>query len=77
MEETKYSKALKEIYVLLNASTYDIIEKLPDEFKEYILDKMDDNYDYTIEYGKPLIQQKMMPETKIILKKIFNLYLSD
>ena len=77
MEETKYSKALKEIYVLLNASTYDIIEKLPDEFKEYILDKMDDNYDYTIEFGKPLIQQKMMPETKIILKKIFNLYLSD
>lgn len=77
MEETKYSKALKEIYVLLNASTYYIIEKLPDEFKEYILDKMDDNYDYTIEFGKPLIQQKMMPETKIILKKIFNLYLSD
>ena len=77
MEDTKYSKALKEIYVLLNASTYDIIEKLPDELKEYIFDKMDNNYNYAIEIGKPLIQQKMMPETKIILKKIFNLYLSD
>ena len=69
MENNIYRKALKEVYVILNSSTYDVVEKLPEEFKEYIFDKMDDSYNYTIELGKPLLQQKMMPETKKNINK--------
>lgn len=76
MDNNKYQKALKEVYVILNSSTYDVIEKLPEELKEYIFDKMDDSYIYTIELGKPLLKQKMMPETKKILTKIYEQYLS-
>ena len=76
MENNIYRKALKEVYVILNSSTYDVVEKLPEEFKEYIFDKMDDSYNYTIELGKPLLKQKMMPETKKILTKIYEQYLS-
>ena len=76
MEDNIYRKALKEVYVILNSSTYDVIEKLPDELKEYIFSKMDDSYNYTIELGKPLLQQKMMAETKKILEKIYEQYLS-
>ncbi len=76
MDNDIYRKALKEVYVILNSSTYDVVEKLPEEFKKYIFDKMDDNYNYSIELGKPLLQQKMMPETKKILTKIYEQYLS-
>ena len=76
MDNYIYRKALKEVYVILNSSTYDVVEKLPEEFKEYIFDKMDDSYNYTIELGKPLLQQKMMTEKKKILTKIYEQYLS-
>ena len=76
MDNDIYRKALKEVYVILNSSTYDVVEKLPEELKEYIFDKMDDSYNYSIELGKPLLQQKMMPETKKILTKIYEQYLS-
>ena len=76
MENNIYRKALKEVYVILNSSTYDVIEKLPEELKEYIFGKMDTSYNYTIELGKPLLKQKMMPETKKILTKIYEQYLS-
>ena len=67
---------MKKTYVILNSSTYEIIEKLPEEFKKYIFDKMDDIYNYTINLGKPLLKQKMMSETKKILTKIYEQYLS-
>ncbi len=76
MDNDIYRKALKEVYVILNSSTYDVLEKIPEELKEYIFGKMDDSYNYTIELGKPLLLQKMMPETKKILTKIYEQYLS-
>lgn len=76
MDNIIYRKALKEVYVILNSSTYNVVEKLPKELKEYIFDKMDDSYNFTIELGKPLLQQKMMLETKKILTKIYEQYLS-
>ena len=76
MDNDIYRKALKEVYVILNSSTYDVLEKIQEELKEYIFGKMDDSYNYTIELGKPLLLQKMMPETKKILTKIYEQYLS-
>lgn len=77
MEETAYRKSLKEVYVILNSSNYEVINKLPDDLKEYIISKMDDKYDYKIDTNKSLMQQNMMDKTKIILAKIYQKYLYD
>ncbi len=77
MEEVIYRKALKEVYVLLNSSSYEVTKKLPDDLKEYIINKMDDSYDYQIEQQKSLLQQKMMDKTRFILAKIYQKYLYD
>lgn len=75
MEDKMFRKALKEVYVILNASTYEVVNKLPLSLKEFIIKNMDDNYDYKINLGRPLLQQKMMPKTKLILDKIYCTYL--
>ena len=75
MKEEKFRKALKEVYVILNASTFEIINKLPLELKEFIINNMDDNYEYKIKLGCPLVEQKMKKKKKIILDKIYCTYL--
>lgn len=75
MTEAKFRKVLKEVYVILNASTYDIVNKIPLKLKEFIINNMDDSYNYKIKVGCPLLEQKMMNKTRIILDKIYCTYL--
>lgn len=75
MTEEKFRKALKEVYVILNASTYEVINKIPSSLKEFIINNMDDSYDYHIKKGESLVEQIMMDKTKDILDKIYCTYL--
>ena len=76
MTEDKFRKVLKEVYVILNASTYEVINRIPSSLKEFIINNMDDNYDYKIKIGVSLAAQEMMDKTKEILDKIYCTYLT-
>lgn len=77
MEAITYKKSLKEVYVILNSSSKDLIDKLPEKLIQYIIYNMDDEYNFELDLNKPLNEQPLLDETKITLAKIYKNYLYD
>lgn len=77
MDEIVCRKSLKEVYVVLNSSNNYIIQKIPDDVKQYIINNMDDKYNFEIDSNKSLNEQKLMDKTKITLANIYKKYLYD
>ena len=77
MDDIISRKSLKEVYVILNSSDNHIIQKIPDDLKQYIINNMDDNYNFEIDSNKSLNEQKLMDKTKNALANIYKKYLFD
>lgn len=72
--EENYSKAFKEVYIILNKSSKEELNKIPKSFIEYIEKNMDIDYRPQIDFNKNF-ENSVLEETLLILALIYRDYL--
>ena len=72
-----YGCAYKELIAVLMGFSLQDLEKIPFEKMQFFYDNMDNNYEYEIDYSKPLEEQKMLDLTKAILANLFRDYFAS
>lgn len=72
--EDKYTKAFKEIYVILNKSSKEEFDKIPKAFIEFIENNMDIYYNPQINFDENF-EHTVLEETLLILALIYRDYL--
>ena len=71
-----YSKAYKEIIEILKYVPKEEVKKIPREIITMFEEKMDKNYDFSIDTKKSFNEQILLEETEAILSNIFVEYLA-
>ena len=72
--EEKYTKAFKEIYIILNRASRDELDKIPKSFIEFIENNMDVNHKPKIEFNENF-ENSVLEETLLLLALIYRDYL--
>ena len=72
--EEKYTKAFKEVYVILNNSSKEEYDKIPRSFIELIEKNMDVNYNPEIQFDENF-ENSVLEETLLILALIYRDFL--
>ena len=70
--EDKYSRALKEVYVILENSEEKIKRKIPENFKLFVSKNMDKEYIPNISFNNEIWEDTIMEETQQILAIIYS-----
>ena len=71
-----YAKAYVELYEIIKNLTLEDQNKIPKEFINFIKDNMDKNYSFVFDNRKKILEQDIKVETKALLVKIYEKYLS-
>ena len=74
MKENIY-KAFSEVDTILEYSSEEIRNKVPDKFRQLIKNNKDNNYKLILDENKKLKDQKLLIETREILSLIYRDYL--
>ncbi len=75
MEDYKECKqALKEVGVILDNTSLEDVNKIPNQFLDFIEKNQDNSYNPQIDIKKPLNQQNLQPQTIDILSLIYLKY---
>lgn len=69
--DDNFTKACKEIVEILKFVPDKDVLKIPKEMREMFEDKMDKNYNFSIDTQKAIEEQNLLDETKAILSNIF------
>ena len=72
-----YSKALKEVYIILRFLGRDIIDKIPRNFMKFVEQHMDKNYIFFIDENIPIESQNFSNETLGIISLIYRDYIAS
>lgn len=72
--EEKYTKAFKEIYIILNRASSEELDKIPKSFIEFIEKNMDVNHNPKIEFNENF-ENSVLEETLLLLALIYRDYL--
>jgi len=72
--EEKYTKAFKEIYIILKRASSDELDKIPKSFIEFIENNMDTNHEPQIEFNEDF-ENSVLEETLLLLALIYRDYL--
>ena len=72
--EEKYTKALKEVYIILNKASSKELNKIPKSFVEFIKKNMDMEYNPQIDFTENF-ENSVLEETLLILALIYRDYL--
>ena len=72
--EDKYPKAYKEVIEVLKFVPNESVNKIPKEMLEMFKNKMDKNYNFSVDINKNFEEQILLEETKAILANIFRDY---
>lgn len=72
--EGKYTKAFKEIYIILKRASSDELDKIPKSFIEFIENNMDVNHNPKIEFTENF-ENSVLEETLLLLALIYRDYL--
>lgn len=72
-----FSKAYKEVFVILEQLSEDEISKINKEFFTLIQEKMDKQYEFYYDQNVEIENQNLLSETKAILAYIFVNFLAD
>ena len=72
--EEKYTKAFKEVYIILNRSSKEELIKVPKTFVEFIESNMDRDYNPQIDFSDNF-EESVLEETLLILALIYRDYL--
>ena len=62
-----YSRAYKDIFYILMSVEEEYKNKIPKELIKFFKDNADNQYIPTIDFSKPLIDQKISKETEVLL----------
>ena len=73
--EDNYPKALKEVFVILENSELNVKEKIPNGFKRFIENNMDNEYKPNINFENSHWEDSILEETEQILAIIYRDYL--
>lgn len=73
-KETRYKKAFKEIYIIINDLSEELYSKIPKSFISLVKENMDLKYNVSLE---KIEQKGEMPETKAIMALMYRDYLCD
>ena len=71
----EYKMALAEVNQILMYTEENIVSKIPEKFKKFIENNMDQNHIIEINKNKSLVEQNIMEETKQILALIYRDYI--
>ncbi len=77
IKEMEYKKSFVELYELLKYLPADQIKLIPIEFLSYIYKNRDENYSFYIDENRGILEQDYMPETKALIVKLYEKYLSN
>lgn len=77
MDNINYSKALKEVYIILRFFGKDIIDKIPINFMKFIEENMNKNYIFFIDEKVPIESQNFLNETLGIISLIYRDYIAS
>jgi len=72
--EDKYTKAFKEVYIILNKSSRDEYNKIPKTFVSFIEENMDKEYTPQIDFNENF-EETVLEETLLLLALIYRDYL--
>lgn len=72
--EDNYPKAYKEVIEILKFVPSESVNKIPKEMLEMFKNKMDRNYNFSVDVNKNFEEQILLEETKAILANIFRDY---
>ena len=71
----EYKMALAEVNQILMYTKEDVVSKIPEKFKKFVENNMDQNHIIEINKNKSLVEQNIMEETKQILALIYRDYI--
>ncbi len=72
--EDNYPKAYKEVIEVLKFVPIESVNKIPKEMLEMFKNKMDKNYNFSVDINKNFEEQVLLEETKAIFANIFRDY---
>ena len=75
MNKSNYSKAFKEVYIILKAMGEDVINMIPKEFIEFLENNMEKNYIFILNDNIPIEYQTFLKETLGIISLIYRDYI--
>ena len=77
MNNTDYSKAFKEVYIILRVFGNEIIDKIPIRMMNFIEENMEKNYIFFINEKIPIESQNFRNETLGIISLIYRDYIAS
>ena len=77
MNNSDYSKAFKEVYIILRFFGKEIIDKIPISMMNFIEENMDKNYIFFINEKIPIESQNFRNETLGIISLIYRDYIAS
>lgn len=72
-----YSKAYVELNEIINHLSKEEQEKISQNFKENLIDKMDKEYSFNFDSEKNIFEQEYLPETKALFINLYRSYLTS
>jgi len=75
LKEDKYAKALAEVYIVLQNSEKEIQDKIPEKFKNFVVQNMEKEYVPTIDFNDANWDDSILEETQAILAIIYRDYI--
>lgn len=75
MTNTTYSKAFKEVYVILKSLGKEITDKIPPRFMNLIEENMDKDYIFILDDNTPIEEQNLSNEALGLISLIYRDYI--
>lgn len=73
--ESNYKQALSEVWEILKYSEKSIIEKIPQEFMNFIIENKDKEYKCNTDFESENWEESVKPETQAIIALIYRDYI--
>ena len=73
----EYKKAYAELYEIIKALTEEERKKIPESYIEFVKDNMDNEYSFTFDKDKSLLEQDIKKETKALLVNLYKTYIAN
>lgn len=74
MIDNIYKNSFKEVYVILQNTDKELVDKIPLKFIDFIKSNMNSDYITNIKTDVPIDNQKLLKETEAILSLIYRSY---
>lgn len=74
MVDNLYKNAFKEIYIILQNTEDELVQKVPQKFMDFLQNNMNSDYEVNIDNNTDINKQSLLPETEAVLSLIYRSY---